>query len=183
MSWDMRVGPPLTGPVDTLALQRAITPGAGRGGTGRGGPVTNATGGLGGPGGAAADTTGRGGAPGGGRGGGAPDNTFPAIPGKYIARLTISSPAGPPTVLEQSFALTKDPMVMLTRRGAEAALRVPSRRRENAALAARETGAARHGAATAGRGEACGRFGGHEGDSRAEDAARRGGKGARGHHA
>jgi hypothetical protein len=31
MSWDMRVGPPLTGPVDTLALQRAVTPGTGRG--------------------------------------------------------------------------------------------------------------------------------------------------------
>ncbi len=115
MSWDMRVGPPLTGPVDTLALQRAVTPGIGRGGTGRGGPVTNATGGLGGPGGTAADTTGRGGAPGGGgRGGGPPDNTLPAIPGKYLARLTINSPSGPPTILEQSFALTKDPMVMLT---------------------------------------------------------------------
>src|SRR5207342_3129872 len=72
ISWDMRVGPPLTGPVDTLALQRAINPSAGRGGTGRGGPVANATGGLGGPGGTAADTTGRGGAPAGGGRGNAP---------------------------------------------------------------------------------------------------------------
>jgi photosystem II stability/assembly factor-like uncharacterized protein len=114
ISWDMRVGPPLTGPVDTLALQRALNPNAGRGGTGRGGPAANATGGLGGPGGTAADTTGRGGAPAGGGRGNAPDNTLPAVPGKYVARLTIASPAGPPTVLEQSFALTKDPMVTLT---------------------------------------------------------------------
>jgi photosystem II stability/assembly factor-like uncharacterized protein len=121
LSWDMRVGPPLTAPVDTLALQRALAPSAGRGGTGRGGPVTNATGGLGGPGGAAADTTGRGGAGGaGGQGGfgggrgGAPDFTLPAVPGKYVARLSITTPGGAPTILEQPFALTKDPMVMLT---------------------------------------------------------------------
>jgi hypothetical protein len=117
LSWDMRVGPPLTGPVDTLALQRALTPSAGRGGIGRGGPVTNATGGLGGPGGAA-DTAGRGGAGGaGGQGGGrggTPDNTLPAVPGKYVARLSISTQTGAPTVLEQPFALAKDPMVMLT---------------------------------------------------------------------
>jgi photosystem II stability/assembly factor-like uncharacterized protein len=118
LSWDMRVGPPLTGPVDTLALQRAGTPNAGRG-TGRGGPPANATGGLGGPGGAAADSTGRGGGAGGGvpfggGRGGAQDNTFPATPGKYVARLTITPSGGSATVLDQAFALTKDPMVMLT---------------------------------------------------------------------
>ncbi|MEO9034546.1 MAG: glycosyl hydrolase, partial [Gemmatimonadaceae bacterium] len=94
-TWDMRVGPPLTGPVDTLALQ-----GGGRGGRGGGG----------GRGGAAGDTTGRGGAgaaaaggPGGGRGN---DNTFPAMPGKYVARLTVTPATGTPTVFDQSFALT-----------------------------------------------------------------------------
>ena len=126
MNWDMRFGPPFTAPVDTLALQRAANPvqNAGRGGTGRGGPVTNQTGGLGGPGGAAADTTGRGGrgagqAGGGGGGGGggrggAPDNTYPATPGKYIARLTITPQGGSPTTLDEPFMLTKDPMVTLS---------------------------------------------------------------------
>ena len=50
---------------------------------------------------------------GGGRGGAA-DNTFPALPGKYVARLTVTPAQGTPTVLEQSFALTKDPMVTLS---------------------------------------------------------------------
>jgi photosystem II stability/assembly factor-like uncharacterized protein len=102
LTWDMRVGPPLTGPVDTLALQGN----GGRGGRG---------GGRGGAG-AAADTTGRGGAgggggPGGGRGN---DGTFPATPGKYMARLTVSPPTGAATVLEQPFSLTRDPMVMMS---------------------------------------------------------------------
>jgi len=99
----MRVGPPLTGPADTTT----------RGGRG---------GGRGGFGGAAgADTVGRGGFggggagaafPGGGRGGA--DFTFPALPGRYVARLTVAPPQGTPTVLQQSFALTKDPMVLLS---------------------------------------------------------------------
>src|SRR4029077_19521565 len=38
MSWDMRVGPPLTAPVDTLALQQASQAGRGGRGAGRGGP-------------------------------------------------------------------------------------------------------------------------------------------------
>ena len=113
LSWDMRVGPPLTGPVDTLALQ----PG-GRGGRG-GGRGGAGAGGAGGAGRGAADSTGRGGAgaqggpPGGGRGG-ADNNTFPAMPGKYIARLTVTPSSGAPTVVEQSFALTKDPLVTMT---------------------------------------------------------------------
>jgi hypothetical protein len=109
LSWDMRVGPPLTGPVDTAALNAS-----GRGG--RGGGRGGAGAGRGG-----ADSTGRGGAqgappqgagPGGGRGGN--DNTFPALPGKYIARLVVTPPSGAPTTLEQSFALTRDPMVTLS---------------------------------------------------------------------
>lgn len=80
--WDMRVGPPLTGPVDTA--------------TGRGGQ-----GGRGGRGGGF-----------GGRGGGGPI-TFPALPGTYRARLTIRPASGAATVLEQRFALRKDPNVIL----------------------------------------------------------------------
>lgn len=85
--WDMRVGPPLTGPVDTAA---------GRGG--RGGP-----GGRGGGG-------GRGGFA--GRGGGG-EVTFPALPGTYRARLTVRPSSGTPTILEQSFTLRRDPNVIL----------------------------------------------------------------------
>lgn len=80
--WDMRVGPPFTGPVDT---------------TGRGS----------GPG-------GRGGGFAGGRGGLAGETTFPALPGRYEARLTISTPGAPPTVLSRAFLLRKDPMVVLS---------------------------------------------------------------------
>ena len=69
-------------------------------------------------GGGAADTTGRGAGGGGGGGfggrGGAGDPTFLALPGKYVARLTITPAQGAPTTLDQSFALTKDPMVTLT---------------------------------------------------------------------
>jgi hypothetical protein len=36
------------------------------------------------------------------------------MPGRYTARLTVATAKGTPTVLEQSFALTKDPMVLLT---------------------------------------------------------------------
>jgi hypothetical protein len=36
------------------------------------------------------------------------------MPGKYIARLTITPTQGAATTLDQSFALTKDPMVTLT---------------------------------------------------------------------
>ncbi|HVE35896.1 MAG TPA: hypothetical protein VNC18_20190 [Gemmatimonadaceae bacterium] len=106
-TWDMRVGPPLTGPVDTLALQNG-------GRSGRGGGRGNGAG----AGGAATDTTGRGAGGGGGGGfggrGGAGDPTFPAMPGKYVARLTITPAQGAATTLDQSFALTKDPMVTLT---------------------------------------------------------------------
>jgi photosystem II stability/assembly factor-like uncharacterized protein len=88
--WDMRVGPPLTGPVDTLANA------PGRGGRGGGG-------GAGGG--------GAGGGGFGGRGGG--EVTFPALPGSYRARLTIIPAHGAVVALEQPFALTKDPMVIL----------------------------------------------------------------------
>ena len=96
-TWDMRVGPPLTAPIDTT-----------NGGRGRGA-------GRGGFGGAPTDSAGRGGFGGGGGGrGGAADNTFPAMPGRYTARLTVASAKGAPTVMEQSFALIKDPMVLLS---------------------------------------------------------------------
>jgi photosystem II stability/assembly factor-like uncharacterized protein len=107
LTWDMRVGPPLTGPIDTVALANGGR--AGRGGRGGFG------GGFGGAAQGAADSAGRGafGGPGGGRGG-AVEPTFPALPGRYVARLTITPAQGAPTSLEQSFALTKDPMVTLS---------------------------------------------------------------------
>jgi photosystem II stability/assembly factor-like uncharacterized protein len=80
--WDMRVGPPFTGPVDT---------------TGRAGGAA-----------------GRGGGFAGGRGGLASETTFPALPGRYEARLTISTPGAPPTVLSRAFLLRKDPMIVLS---------------------------------------------------------------------
>jgi photosystem II stability/assembly factor-like uncharacterized protein len=91
--WDMRVGPPLTGPVtDTLPPGTVVAGGrGGRGGAGGGG----------------------GGGGGGGRGGNA-EAFFQALPGTYKARLTVASASGPATVLEQSFTLRKDPMVTLT---------------------------------------------------------------------
>jgi hypothetical protein len=127
ISWDMRVGPPLTGPIDTLALANGGRGGGGgrvgRGGFGGGGggaPAGGAAdstgrGGRGGPGGAADSTgAGRGGAGafGGGRGGA--DGTFPALPGRYIARLSVTPAEGAATILDQPFALTKDPMVILS---------------------------------------------------------------------
>jgi photosystem II stability/assembly factor-like uncharacterized protein len=114
-TWDMRVGPPLTGPVDTLALQNGGRGGRGGGrGFGGGAAGGGAAGGAGAP-----DTTGRGAGGGGGGGGfggrgGAGDPTFLALPGKYVARLTITPAQGTATTLDQSFALTKDPMVTLT---------------------------------------------------------------------
>jgi len=91
----MRVGPPLTGVVtDTLPPGTIVAGGRG----GRGG-----AGGAGGGGGA--------GGPGGGRGGG--DALFPALPGTYKARLTLTSSKESPTVLEQSFTLHRDPMIIL----------------------------------------------------------------------
>jgi photosystem II stability/assembly factor-like uncharacterized protein len=119
--WDMRVGPPLTGPVLSDSARRGRGGfGGGRGGSGggiadsasfsaRGVSFTDSSsmfgrGGAGGGGGAPA---------GGGRGGGGED-TFLALPGVYKARLTVAPPAGTPVVLEQSFALRKDPAVLLT---------------------------------------------------------------------
>ncbi|MFI5228019.1 MAG: WD40/YVTN/BNR-like repeat-containing protein, partial [Gemmatimonadales bacterium] len=92
VTWDMRVGPPLTGPVDTATLN-----GSGRGGRGGGRAGGGAAGG------------------GGGFGGRGNDNTFPASPGRYLARLTVAPQGGgAPTVLDQPFGLVKDPMVTLS---------------------------------------------------------------------
>jgi photosystem II stability/assembly factor-like uncharacterized protein len=99
--WDMRVGPPLTGPVP------AAEPGEGRGGAGAGGRGARG-GGEGGRGGGGGGRGGRG-----GRGGGGPA-TFWALPGTYKARLTLTPPRGNALVQEQSFAIRKDPAVILT---------------------------------------------------------------------
>jgi hypothetical protein len=79
--WDMRVGAPFTGAVDTSAA-----PAGGRGFGGGGG------GGFGGFGG-----FNRGPA------------TYMALPGSYTARLTITPATGTPTVLTQRFTLLADP--------------------------------------------------------------------------
>ncbi|HVX39368.1 MAG TPA: hypothetical protein VHB25_07310 [Gemmatimonadaceae bacterium] len=93
--WDARVGPPLTGPVDTATNANR----GGRGGRGgAGGP-----GGPGGPGGGAFGGFARGNV-----------NMFPANPGRYVARLTVAPTSGAPTVMEQSFTMYKDPMVVLS---------------------------------------------------------------------
>ncbi len=69
-------------------------------------------------GGGAADSTGRGGGGGGagafGGGRGGADGTFPALPGRYVARLSVTPAEGAPTTIDQPFALTKDPMVILS---------------------------------------------------------------------
>jgi len=84
VAWDMRAGPPLTGPVpsDSELAARAK---AGRGGRGGGGG-----GGFGGF---------------GGRGG---EITYPVTPGRYTAQLTVKPASGAAVVLTQSFTLTKD---------------------------------------------------------------------------
>ncbi len=83
--WDMRAGPPLTGPVSAPSA-----PPAGRG----------AGGGAGGG--------------GGGRAGAGGDITFVVMPGAYRARLTITPAAGTPLVMEQPFSLVRDGAVILT---------------------------------------------------------------------
>ena len=97
-TWDMRVGPPLTGPVVSDSAARGRGGFAGGGGRGAGG---------------AADSTAGGGRGGGGRGG-AGDDTFLALPGTYKARLSVTGSTGSPVTLEQSFALRKDPAVILS---------------------------------------------------------------------
>jgi hypothetical protein len=91
-TWDMRVGAPLTAPLDTNVLNAT-----GRGGGGGGGGRGGGGGGFGQFGGGANVPA-----------------TFQALPGAYTARLRVTPPAGTPTVLEQRFTLTKDPLVALT---------------------------------------------------------------------
>jgi photosystem II stability/assembly factor-like uncharacterized protein len=82
--WDMRVGAPLTGPVDTTAMAGGRGPGGGMGGGGGGG--------------------------GGGFGGfnrGAPQ--FLAAPGRYTARLTVTPKEGAPVVRTTGITLLPDP--------------------------------------------------------------------------
>ena len=79
-------------------------------------------------------------------------------PANTSARLTVTPTTGSPTVLEQSFNLTKDPMVIL----ADADLKQLYAFRLDVMKAqrtpARKAGAARHGTAALHRGEARGRF-------------------------
>ncbi len=84
-TWDMRAGPPLTGPVpsDSEIDARAEQARSGRGGRGGGGGFF-------------------------GRGRGNAEVTYPVIPGRYSARLTVTPKGGSPTVMTQSFTLTKD---------------------------------------------------------------------------
>jgi photosystem II stability/assembly factor-like uncharacterized protein len=84
VTWDMRAGAPLTGPVAPAG--RAA--GSGGGGAGAGGG-------------------GRGGA-------GAAEITFVVMPGTYRARLTIAPASGAPRVMEQAFTLLRDGAVILT---------------------------------------------------------------------
>jgi photosystem II stability/assembly factor-like uncharacterized protein len=98
--WDMRIDAPYSGP-----RVAATTPAGGGGRGGRGG-------------------AGGGGGGGGGRAGGAGANAPGAanvaaagplaLPGAYKARLTVAGAHGAPTVMEQTFTLRKDPMVLLT---------------------------------------------------------------------
>jgi photosystem II stability/assembly factor-like uncharacterized protein len=107
ISWDMRVGPPLTGPVPPEAA-----PG-GRGGRGGGTGTGTGTGGrASGAGGDSTAAPAQGGG-GGGRGGNEA-STFTALPGEYTARITVTPVSGAATVASQKFVITKDPNVALT---------------------------------------------------------------------
>ncbi len=87
VEWDMRAGPPLTGPVPSDSELAARAEAAARGGRGGGGA---------------------GGGGGFGRGRGNAEVTYPALPGRYSARLTVTPESGAAAVLTQSFNLTKD---------------------------------------------------------------------------
>ncbi len=88
IAWDMRAGPPLTGQVPSDSELAARAEAAARGGRGGFG------GGAGGF---------------GGRGGrGNTEIYYPVLPGRYTAQLTVTPASGAPTVLKQSFTLTKD---------------------------------------------------------------------------
>ncbi len=89
--WDMRVGAPLTGPIEVADTSVAVPGAGGRGGRGGGG------GGFGGRG-----------------GGGNAAATFMALPGNYRARLTITPSSGPAVVQEQRFMLVRDEQVPMT---------------------------------------------------------------------
>ncbi len=86
VEWDMKAGPPLTGPVPTDSAIDARAEEAARGGRG----------GFGG-----------GGFFGRGRGNG--EVTYPVVPGRYTARLTVTpAGGGATTIINRSFTLTRD---------------------------------------------------------------------------
>lgn len=89
--WDMRVGAPLTGPIDLTDTAIVVAGAGGRGGRGGGG------GGFGGRGGASTAAA-----------------TFFALPGSYKVRFTITPKNGAAIVQEQSFVLLRDSIVPLT---------------------------------------------------------------------
>ncbi len=90
--WDMRAGPPLTGPVPSDSAVKAQAEAAARGRGGRGG-----FGGFGGF----------------GRGAQGPA-TFPVVPGHYVARLVVTPASGAPVTMSQGFNLTKDDAQVMT---------------------------------------------------------------------
>jgi photosystem II stability/assembly factor-like uncharacterized protein len=87
VAWDMKAGPPLTGPVQSDSAIDAQASQA-RGGRGFGGFF------------------------GFGRGGG--EVNYPVLPGRYTAQLTITPASGAPVVMKQSFNLIKDDHQVLT---------------------------------------------------------------------
>ncbi len=84
--WDMRAGPPLTGAVPSdseLAARAAAAARGGRGGFGGGGFF--------------------------GRGRGNAEITYPVLPGRYTAQLTVTpAGGGAVTIINRSFTLTQD---------------------------------------------------------------------------
>ncbi len=155
INWDMHVGPPLTGPVDTLALQ-----GGGRGrGTRRG---TRRCGWR--------------------RRGRrlwrarqqrhVPGDSGPVHgPSDGCARERRADGARAVVLADEGSDGHAD------RRGAQAAIRLPPGGHEGPARTAHATGSARHSAARVRRGQARGRFRRNEALTRAQDAARRGREG------
>lgn len=92
-TWDMKDGPPLTGPVPSDSEVKAQAEAAARGRGGRGG--------FGG------------GGFGFGRGAQGPA-TFPALPGHYVARLVVTPESGAPVTMSQGFDLTRDDAQVMT---------------------------------------------------------------------
>ncbi|HEU4990721.1 MAG TPA: hypothetical protein VFT41_13130, partial [Gemmatimonadaceae bacterium] len=97
VAWDMRAGPPLTGPVpsDSAIDAQAEEARSGRGRGGFGGGFF-------------------------GRGRGNAEVTYPVVPGRYTARLTVTpAGGGATTIINRSFTLTKDANQVMAQDGLE----------------------------------------------------------------